>query len=227
MNPGDCYPELVFEIDEFLAWYKAPRQRPHAYDFLTRQVSRNRHCLSLHVCRIMAAINQPQEAVYGALVDLFIVLNGKGRPLQLRMLQAARKWLDDERYHRLMDCFKEHRDPAALPFSPRSLFHEGVWGEIKPLFDIAAPSQEHSRLDPLSVAKGCLEAGQIEQARELLEEELKRSPERQELRNDLLEIYRATHDLERFMSNFRYLDSVGINDSAWQEMYDWLKVQEL
>jgi len=227
MGTGNCYPELVFEIDEFLAWHDAPGLQPHAYDFLTRQVSRHRKCLSFHVCRIMAAINRHQEAVYGSLLDLFIVLNLKGRPLQLRLLLAARKWLDDERYQLLMDCFNDSQDPGTLPFSPCSLFHEGVWGQITPLLDVEAPSREDARLDPLAVAKGCLEAGQVEQARELLEEELKRTPDRHELRNDLLEIYRATQDMERFIASFQFLDSVGISDPSWQEMYDWLKVQEL
>ncbi len=225
ISPDVWRAEPAFHLDDFLALQVPESLKQQSYDFLTRQVGRKPENLALHVCRIKAAAFHNGEAVFGSLVDLLWILKNRGRPLQQRMLMAARKWLPTEYQETLHRYLVGQLTLQSIPFSPSSLFQEGVWGEV--LFLNELPGDKSSSYDQVVVAKECLEAGQLDQAMEMLEDVLIQTPEITVVRQELLEIYQATNEAERFWCSYGHLEAKGISDSAWRETAEWFKAQGL
>lgn len=212
--------EGIFGLENFIR-LRLPEQVDveSVYLFLTRQIRRRPTLLSLHLCRIRAAALMDEGALYAALLDLFWVLEEKGYRLRRRMLHRARKWLSEEHSCVLQQCLSGRIPSRRLPFSPRSVLHDGRWGVGEDLIQAADDASE--ALDPVTVARLCLEAGQIEQARDILASQLHVEPERAEARQDLLEIYRATQDAAGFWQSYRWLEANSCLDEAWQAAGVW------
>ncbi|MCX8049337.1 MAG: hypothetical protein N3A55_06720 [Methylohalobius sp.] len=182
------------------------------YAFLTRQIRRWPYKLQFHVCRIRAAAALEKEALYAALLDLFWILGEKGQSLKQRMLEWSRRRLAPARLVALEECLAGRITAQQLLFSGYSVLHDGLWGQ--PLdwsFDAA-----EGKKDLLAVARLCLELGQLEQAKEILSEQLKVEPERQEIRHMLLEIYLAVQDAEGFKQSYLWLEANGCLDEVWR-----------
>ncbi len=189
------------------------------YMFLSRQVQRRPKELSIHVCRIDSAIRMKnQEAVYAAVLDLFYILEDKGQDMRQRILSKASNHLPDEMIPALEQAISGQIPSRNLPFSSRSVLHDGMLDEDQDLVLITATSSDQSTdLDPVNTARLCLESGQIEQAQEILESQLKIEPERAEIRQDLLEIYCATRNEADFRSSYQLLQIRGYLDKSWNE----------
>ncbi|GAB6068123.1 hypothetical protein JCM13664_14420 [Methylothermus subterraneus] len=183
------------------------------YGFLTAQVCRRPRRLELHVCRIRAAAALGEEALYAALLDLFWVLDAKGESLKRRLLTWGQGRLAADRRMALAECLAGRLAVRQLPFSPRAVLHDGVWGETEL---VVATAEESAGKDPLSVARLCLELGQLDQAREILAAQLKVEPHRAEFRQTLLEIYLATQDAKGFAQSALWLADAGYLDEAWR-----------
>ncbi len=207
------YWQGAFDRDEFLR-LALPRRVSLVlvYAFLTRELSRRPSCLAWHVLRIVAAQFDP-EALYAALLDLFWVLQGKGERLRRRVLGWAGKRLAPDRLAVLEQCLAGEIDVRRLPFSPRSVLHDGAWGQV---VDLPVAQANETKLDPLIVAQRCLELGQLDQAREILVAQLAVEPQRSELRQALLEIYLATQDGDGFWQSYRQLLTLGCLDNHWR-----------
>lgn len=182
------------------------------YAYLTRQVCRRPGKLQFHVCRIQAAALLDQEAVYAALLDLFWILGEKGQSLKQRVVGWAQGRLDADRLAALQECLTGGLKVRQLPFSPRSALHSGMWGQ-----EVNLPSRTvETRKDPLVAARLCLELGQLDQAQEILTEQLKAKPDCLEVKQALLEIYLATQNAEGFRQSYLWLEACGCLDESWQ-----------
>ncbi len=203
----------AFHRDEFLR-LALPRgvSVQAVYEFLTRELSRHPNCLAWHVCRIVAAQFDP-EALYAALLDLFWVLEDKGERLRRRVLGWAEKRLAPDHLAALEECLAGKIGVRQLPFSPRSVLHDGAWGQV---VDLPVAQADEAKPDPLTVAQRCLELGQLEQAREILMAQLEVEPQRLEIRQTLLEIYLATQDGDGFWQSYRQLLTLGCLDNHWR-----------
>ncbi len=207
--------EGVFWLDAFLQLKLPAGGSPEAaYVFLTRQIRRRPTRLELHLCRMRSAALVDQEALYAAVLDLFWVLGKKGGSLRQRVLRWTRERLAPSLYSALTSCNEGQLACWQLPFSPRSVFHDGRLKEAVELPLVVEAEAE--RIDLLTVARVCLEVGQLEQAREILEAQLKNELARIEVRQQLLEIYLATQDKEGFWQSYRWLETNGCLDEVWQ-----------
>lgn len=190
-----------------------------AVEYLDHAVTRTKNDLRSHVQRIYLHVDRKDaDAVYGALLDLFIVLKERGRPLRERMLNASRTVLDEERYRSLMLRLGVGiKATDALPPSRTSLLNKGLTGTNQLVLKLE--SRETSRQDPLQEARDHLEYGQLDEARQVLEAAILREPLRPELHHDLLEIYKSTHARESFLAMHRQLcvDTNPVAD-AWQAL---------
>lgn len=94
------------------------------------QVLRSPHVLNNHVRRIyLYSALSDAENLYGALVDLLIVLNGRGASLRERMLQSARPILNKACYDRLIECDNTAESKVSeLPSSKACLLARGTIG---------------------------------------------------------------------------------------------------
>ncbi|MEN8177386.1 MAG: hypothetical protein ABFS39_02070 [Pseudomonadota bacterium] len=193
--------------------------RDKAAEYLDHAVSRTQQDLRSHVQRVYLHIERKDEdAVYGALVDLFTILKESSRPLRERMLKASRSILGEERY-RFLD---QHLDAglrttdAVLP-SRTSLLNKGLNSASQLVMKL--DTREISQQDPLVEAQDHIEYGQINEARQVLEDAILKDPGRQELHYDLLEIYRRTNAKESFLT-MRQRIAADANPAAdaWREL---------
>ena len=181
-----------------------------AVDFLLHAIARSPNNLRFHVQRInLSILKQNEASLYGALLDLFIVLAKHGQPLRSRMLEAAKPLLQDEHYETLqqhIECGLTAHDVATQ--HKNSILTHGISSPHQLV--TRNDAQEEVNQDPILEARDHLQYGQIDAAREVLETAIDNEPEKLELYLELLDIYQYTHDNIRYHSMRQQLEE---NDS--------------
>ncbi len=200
-----------------------------SYAFLSRQIQRWPKHLVFHVCRIECAMCMDEEdAIDAAVLDLFYVLEDKGQNLRQSILDKIGHKMSGEMLSSLKQALHNHNPLQILPFTSRSVLHDGQCeGEMDLLILITDDKENSDVLDPVNTARACLESGQIEQAQEILEAQLKIEPERVEIRTDLLEIYCATRDEVSFMTSYQLLQLRGCLDDSWETAVNFFSNSQL
>ncbi|MCH9699583.1 MAG: hypothetical protein K0U68_15910 [Gammaproteobacteria bacterium] len=212
--------EGVFERARFRKLRLSRRLNAESsYEFLCRQIQRYPKKLAFHFCRIKYAIKmKDSEILYAAVLDLFYVLDSKGNSLRKKILDNVGNLMNESHRTHLQRVLNGDLSSRHLPFSSRSILHDGVKHEDSiELFDTSVKAQQ-SVLDPVNTARMCLEAGQLDQAQEILESQLEIEPERAEVRRDLLEIYCATKDEHGFKTSYQILEIRGHLDEEWKQV---------
>ena len=172
-----------------------------ATDQLAQAVAADPSNLIVHTRRIYLHFQQgDHEGLYSALKDLFLVLGQRGLPIRSRLLHGARLHLTAPHYQALEACLGENRGwvESDLPAATQSLMCDGVEGHFK-LVTLTDASDKEAR-DPLTDAREFIEFSQIEQARDLLEKGVLEQPEREDLQQELLSLYRASRDQDSFLA---------------------------
>jgi hypothetical protein len=195
---GEASEEDIFQISGFTGLKIRANTSNKASYYFSHRVARAPGDLRSHIQRINELLERQEAAgVYGALLDLFIALNDKGLALRKRMLNSARLVLKPPLYKALLAVVEEGIDATDLmPLSTASVLSKGFTGNNQLVR--RAESPEISMRDPLQEAREHIEYGQIELAREVLEQAVLKNPGRMELQHDLLEIYERTRDKEGF-----------------------------
>ncbi|HHJ16667.1 MAG TPA: hypothetical protein ENJ80_08230 [Gammaproteobacteria bacterium] len=188
-------------------------------DYLAHHIARMPGDLRSHVQRInMHLAIQDAGGLYGALLDLFIVLNDGGLALRKRILDSARPVLKLPMYQAMNAVLERGIDATdRMPLSRTSMLSKGLQASNRLVSrtDNAATTTR----DLLQEAREHIEYGQIELARDLLEQGVLENPERVELQQDLLEIYASTRDRERFSVMRRRLDAKNVAaGEAWSAL---------
>jgi hypothetical protein len=180
-----------------------------AAQLFARRVARTPGDLLSHVRRIYLHIAEQQpDAVYGALLDLFVVLGEKGRPLRERMLQAARALLRADQETALAQGIT--RGLAATDNFPPSVYSRFATHCTQNARLIERVQAAHSALhDPLRQAREHLEYGQVEEACGVLEVAFLQEPERQALLEELVEVYRGMRCHDRLAQMLGRLGQAG------------------
>jgi hypothetical protein len=193
--------EWAFRVDGLRAI--RPPAVPGLADYLQQRIAAEPYHLLHHTQRIALEyqLNHP-EALYGALLDLFIVLGARGRALRQRMASSVRARLSPEHYGQLSLWLDRGRtlDADSAPPLPFTLFGLGLVDAL-PLLETVedAASAPPDERDPLVEARECIEYSQIDQARQILESAVLAQPERADLQCELLELYRAQRDASHFL----------------------------
>lgn len=228
-STGDTYPlagdglEAAFVVPEIDSLVMGLDTDCGAFGyFLSHHTSRSPADLRRQVQRIYHALAREEQGVlYGALVDLFLTLEDKGRPLRTRMLSLAQHRLGAEQHRALYESLAQGlyvNNP--IPVAVDSRLTKGVTGTCDLLERIAVT--EHSEGDALAEARNAIEYGQLEQARELLEQEIMRSPEHQEVHEELLSIYLATRDLRGLEATRQRLEADTPFADEWEKAAETL-----
>ncbi len=126
--------EAAFRIPGFRGLRLDTRNwNQQASSFFAFRSARTPKNLLNHVQRIIHHIQQKNpEDVYGALLDLFIVLENHGPALRARMLEYARPLLQPAQYdslHKLLDGNTPARE--SLPSAHRSMLSNGFSGTFR------------------------------------------------------------------------------------------------
>lgn len=213
--------ELAFLVDGSRRWnLRLDVQGQDCTDALAHAVAAAPQALEWHLRRIHHAYGLRQgDELYAALLDLFLVLKGRGRALRRRLLAGAGNLLGREQFAALSRMVEEGGLPpeSELPPAPQSRLCEGVQG----VFDlVGVRAQGAGRMrDPLQEARECIEYSQLDQAREILEAAVLEQPEREDLHHELLTLYRATrdgHSLSRMKERLQQL--LGSLPAGWNDL---------
>lgn len=172
---------------------------------LTHKVGKKPRDLFAHVRRIYFCYQQAlSEPLYAALLDLLIILDGKGRQFSQRLLQGSRSRLDAVQWSL---CKQALDSPANVAGNRHSLFTTGTIGTLH-LVEIRRKQQEQH--DYLALANDYIEYSQLEEAMAVLERGLDEQPGRQDFQAALLELYRSTLSSERFRTRYEAMQSSGL-----------------
>lgn len=192
-------------------------------DYFCHCVSRNPHDLLSHVRRIYFIYEyEPESEMFPAVLDLFIALGGKGLALRKRMLALAKSRLAIGHYKLLLDALVSGVDERQIGPVSGAFLQGGVEGSLT-LVRVGSQATDGPR-DPLVEAREFLEYSQLDEARILLEEAILLTPQRLELHEELLDIYRSTRDEMSFFQMLEELD--GIENPAlekWQGLAEFFR----
>ncbi|HLF98323.1 MAG TPA: hypothetical protein VI457_14375 [Methylococcaceae bacterium] len=192
--------EWAFRVDGMRALRPVGlSEAPELSDYLEQRIAAEPSHLLHHIRRIALAyqLDRP-ESLYGALIDLFLVLGTDGRALRRRMTEGARARLLPEHHAHLTRWLQDSTLSAeSVPPLRSSLFGLGM-GEMLHLVETREISDPDTR-DPLVEARECIEYSQIDEARQILESALAAQPERADLQWELLDLYRAQRDASHFL----------------------------
>lgn len=178
--PNDFLKNLVFLVA------RKPKR-------LITHIQRIHHCYQTNL----------QEQLFAALVDLLVVLNRRGQAISRRMIIGAKSKLSEEQYKILQKFMTEDFDIALLPGNQYSIFTKGLVGARNLVQQIeASDAPEH---DPLVLAHDYIEYSQLDEAKVVLEKALVNQPQRLELHQCLLELYKSTLDTSGFTTMFNIL----------------------
>ncbi len=182
-----------------------------------------------HVRRIyLCLLRKQQNALYGAMLDLYLVLGDKGEQLRQQLLHKARELLSQQEYKLFLTHHQQGlHSGQPLPASQHSVLGNFFSGGMR-LVDEQHAGREsaNKEIDPLELAKEELDYGDIGVAQQILEEALLKSPQRLGLHYGLLEIYKHTRSLDDLLSmRERLQDDIAIAQTAWNQMQKALETR--
>ena len=197
-------------------------------DFLTRLVylvARKPKRIITHVQRIYYCyqVNLPEQ-LFAALVDLLIVLNKRGKEISRRMIIGSKSKLSGEQFNALQKFMAENSDTALLVGNQYSVFSKGLIGTKNLVQRSETDKQTH---DPLDLAHDYIEYSQLDEAKNILEEAIIDQPERIDLHQCLLELYKSTLDTAGFMTMYHILAGLDVAmPDDWSTLQAFLNEQK-
>ncbi len=221
--------DLTFAGRHWSGWYtRMPAGlAAQATEHLGHRVSRAPHDLKVHLHRIIASHYSRQlESLYGALLDLFIVLDKKGFLLRQRLFNKFAASLPDDQSTALKQALMLGAGKLkSLPHSDRSRFSKGVVGSINLVIKTGEPS-EH-QFSVLDEARDLIDSGLIDDARMILEQAIIQQPDDQHTSRELLELYRYTKNTDAFAAIYAQLNDLPLAlADEWDALADILLEKE-
>lgn len=221
--------DLSFADRQWSGWYtRLPDALAlRALDHLVHKITRSPRDLSVHVHRIhVASYLTPSDLLYGALLDLFYVLDRSGIQLRQRMLNKFDSLLTTQQQLALRQgLIPGIKAVDELPQCRCSHFTEGLVGYrtlVVPLEDIL-----DAEFNVLDEARDLIDAGFVEEARMILEEAVLQQPDDEALNRELLGLYRYTRNVDAFLDARRRFEGLDLAlNKEWQKLADILLMAE-
>lgn len=219
---------FLFSIKEEGFWCKVDVQKEDTDEELERLVflvTKKPKCLPNHLQRIYYCFEHNLNAqLFGAIVDFLVILNQQGSEISWRVVLGAKSRLNKEQFETLKNYLKtKHRDASLLIGNQYSVFTKGLIGVNKMISQIEVETEEN---DPLMIALDHIQYFQLDEAKQVLEDAILANPERQDLRQELCELYQSTGDSNRFYQMLGKLARLGIElTDDWNQLNNYFKGQ--
>jgi hypothetical protein len=192
-------------------------------EHLIFQISLRPDCLSLHVDRIYYCFHHRlNEQLFGALVDLLIILNNRGLALSKRLINGSCSRLTEYEFQMIFSCFKSNLENIDLLPSRYSVFSKGL---LSTLVLVKQSNDEEVKLyDALKLARDYIEYSQLDNATRILEQAILSNPERIDLHEELLLLYRSTLNISGFERLYKslLLQTMSL-PLGWRQLDDFFK----
>ncbi len=168
-------------------------------DHLSHRVSRHPQDLLSHVQRIHLACRlQDSRIVYAALLDLFIALGEGGQDLRRRMLLIAGKRISLHQRQALIKVLLGKSSPANLPLSALSRLQQPgrISATLVGVGQNSSSKEKEYRL--IDEARDLIDFGQLETAKQFLEEAVTHGNEDTAVHEELLALYKHSQNQAAF-----------------------------
>ncbi|MFM2065109.1 MAG: hypothetical protein RLZZ584_18 [Pseudomonadota bacterium] len=187
-----------------------------AWRYLTALVARDALDLEAHARRVMQAC-QPEfrDRLFGAMLDVFLALGSSGRGLRAALLDKARAHLGADE----LTFLQQHLEPglapmAQLPAQAGSVHDRGVLGSLQLVHHQRLAARE---LTVFEDAMARVDDGDLDGARQLLEQALLDDPTQADVSRELLNIYQyARDDAAKAAMQERLRERHGAAPAGWQ-----------
>ena len=190
-------------VQQCISWHYAQK---HSLEYFLHQVSKKPTNLICHIQRIFFCYHENiSEQLYASLLDFFLVLNGNGRDISLRMYHGSKSRLSPEYRGNLSRLLTVGAGELDRPLGHRySLLYKGLTGSCNLIFRSSEPKSTKAS-DPLQLAQEFIEYSQLEQARVVLEKAIKEDSDSKEIHEELLSLYQSTEDFVNFQKMYAYV----------------------
>ena len=169
-----------------------------AWHFYSHSIRRNPANLKLHTHRVFYAM-QHNDASFlsGSLHDLFYILKDAGEGLRIRLLKASIPYLSKkETLYFAMWIKVGIKKGMGYKWVSGSVLADGLVGPDQALFTKKVAEFTHPQLSPLEEARSCMEYGQLDVAKGILEKALKKDAKNAALREELAYLNQYTKSRE-------------------------------
>ena len=196
---------------------------------LERQVfliTKKPKCLVNHMRRIYYCFQKNlNNQLFAAIVDFLVVLNQHGQAISWRVVLGAKSRLSSEQFQELK-CYLKGDGVGVnlLQGNQYSVFSRGLVGINKMVQPIIGKEEQIN--DPLIIALDHIEYSQLDEAKKVLEEAILAQPEREDLRQELCNLYKLTGDSNRFHQMLARLTRLGVSvTDDWNQLNNYFKGQ--
>lgn len=167
------------------------------YRFQLSSLKREPNNLRLHVQLLFNLIQKEgvgRNDIFGALLDLYIVLQDKGLPLRRRMLAVCKPFLTDEDVRFFLQHLERGVDAkTVVADSGCSQLSENYSGDAHFIKKVVVQLEE-TVMSAYEEALSLIEYGELSEAAVLLEQALKQQPDGEQIAEELLTIYSHQQD---------------------------------
>lgn len=200
-------------------------QGDEALEKLVFLIAKKPKLLINHVQRIHYCFQKNlNKQLFAAIVDLLVILNQQGQAISWRMMLGAKSRLTADQFKELKSYLKgDYSDTNLLSGNQYSLFSKGLVGINKMIQPIEKEEKEN---DPLIIALDHIQYSQLDEAKQVLEDAILVQPERVDLRQELVGLYKVTGDFNRFYQMLAKLTRLGIGmTDDWNQLNNYFKGQ--
>lgn len=207
-----------FVVNE-VSWLTDQHTDEYLYQQLTYKVISKPKVLISHIQRIYFTYSHKMiDQLFAALLDLLVVLEGRGSALSQRMIASTQSLLSDQQANELK-AYLKNNNQFLLKGNKFSIFIKGFEGTNQVLIEQNEKVIEH---DELKIARDFIEYSQLDEAIQTLESGILKSPDRMDLQLELLELYKATKKNLAFTAMQEKLLAVNTDlFSGWQELSNY------
>jgi hypothetical protein len=208
-----------FEVLKHQPWYQAevivfsPGQLDDSKQLsgLVFKILRQPNDLLVHLQRIYFCYQKKwNEHLFAALLDLLMILAGRGQALAHRMVFGCRIGITDDQFLSLKTYLQQSKS-IKLATNPYAVLASGQQGTSRL---VSYSQQTHIEHDPIKLALDYIEYSQLEEAMAVLEGGFHQLPDREDIQELLLEIYQSTQSRERFLAMYLTLNGLNTNQVA-------------
>ena len=189
---GLVEPSLLPSTRRLLRRFTTPGLEKPYLHFMEHRIQRNPRDLLSHVRRVMSEhARGDAEGTHGALLDLFLVLGQRGRPLRHRLLGLVSECLTEEQrrfFHNRLESGVYTSDVTAEV--PRSRLSQPVAGTTNIVTLRSTVDDADADTDTVELARAAIADGRDELAQTLLEGAVEADPGDEDVCRELLTLYK-------------------------------------
>jgi hypothetical protein len=171
--------------------------------YLVKRVRRNPRDLRAHVQRTLLYLSKRDtDAIYAALIDLFLILGNRGSHIRNNLLRQAKPFLQIEQYHFLMTHMESGLDAdKPLPLNTISSLSRGHSGTTH-IVSRKTSDSRHSDSRPYEQAMERIRQKDWLTAMLILENALYHDPGDEAVCRELLTLYKQQHARDAFYRTY-------------------------